>query len=154
MSLSDFNNDKKKECRRKYRLPYYLEHLQWSFIGSTLRDIFAEREMEKKKGRKAIVKLIRGKPEIELIENRHLGNYRYFVCPAGIIPVEKIPEGWGLYYYKNGKFYKKRESGYFRSNLRKENGLIVHALRRYASGDTTRMLINTYEFDPRRKIKL
>jgi len=38
----------------------------------------------------------------------------------------------------------KKESGKFRSNLRTENDLAIHALRRYASGDTTGIAVNTY----------
>jgi len=65
----------------------------------------------------------------------------------GLVPVDKVPEGWGLLYYRSGKFYEKKKSGKFRSNLRTENNLIVHAFRRYASGDNTGILVNTYGGD-------
>ena len=132
MSLSDFNADKYKDCRIKYRAPHWINHYF----------------MPEKDGysKKKLVKLEKGDVEINYIEREHLGNYRYFVCPAGIIPVEKVPEGWGLYYYKNGKFYKKKKSGYFRSNLKKENALIVHALRGYASGNVKGIMVNTYKY--------
>jgi hypothetical protein len=73
-----------------------------------------------------------------------LGNHRYFVCPDGIIPVEKLPEGFGLYYYKNGRFYLQKSSLNFRTNLNEENKLLVHAMRRFGSGDSTGILINAY----------
>jgi len=103
MSLSDFNADKYKVCRQKYTVPY------WAYqIGYNKP---TDGEIEKKKR----MELTHGKIEIDLIEKRHLGNIRYFVCPAGVIPVEKVPEGWGLYWYK------------------------------YASGDSTGILVNTYK---------
>jgi len=138
MSLSDFNADKYKDCRKKYRVPLWAKHLP---------------SLEASEGKKQKVKLEfeNGDIEIELIEKEHLGNYRYFVCPYGLIPVDKVPEGWGLYYYKNGRFFIKKKSGYFRSNLKHENAYIVHALRRYASGDSTGIMINTYDFIDRKK---
>lgn len=83
-------------------------------------------------------------PDIFLKEALHLGNYRYYVCPDGLIPVDKLPEGWGLYYYKNGKFYLKRKSAKFRSNYRKELDLVIHSFRRYANGDNTGIMVKAY----------
>ena len=28
--------------------------------------------------------------------DKQLGNYRYYLCPAGVIDVSEIPENWGL----------------------------------------------------------
>jgi hypothetical protein len=83
-------------------------------------------------------------PEVFYLQDDHLGNHRYYVCPDGLIPVEEVPEGWGLVYYKKGRFYEKKKSGKFRSNLKKEKDLLIHSCRRYASGDSTGILINTY----------
>lgn len=30
------------------------------------------------------------------------GNYRWYLCPEGVIKPEEIPEGWGLLYWNNG----------------------------------------------------
>ena len=38
------------------------------------------------------------------------GDKRYYVCYGDFIKLEDLPEGWGLYWYINGKFYLKRES--------------------------------------------
>jgi len=144
MSLSDFKADQYKDCRKKYRMPYWAQHINYTRSASHFIQQQMQEQAEKEKRPRVRFLLIRGKPEVELVENEHLGNLRYFVCPWGIIPIEKIPEGWGLYYYKGGKFFKKKESGNFRSDLRTENNLAVHALRRYASGDSKGILINTY----------
>jgi hypothetical protein len=145
MSIADFNADKHKYCRIKYRVPYWARQLFYATHGHSPTIDRLVREQSEKDGKKKVrFETIRGKPEVFLIENEHLGNERYFVCPDKLIPVEKLPDGWGLYYYKKGKFYLKRGSRKFRSNLRKENHLLIHALRRYGSGDTTGIFINAY----------
>ena len=131
VSLADFKKDQKKDARKKYRVPYWAYYLE----GNK----FLEQE-----GQKIRLKLERGEIETYLVEKEHLGNKRYYVCPWGLIPIEKIPEGWGLLYYKKGKFFLKKESAKFRSNLRTENNLAIHALRRFASGDSTGIMVNTY----------
>jgi hypothetical protein len=145
MSLSDFNADKHKECRKTWRLTW-----GWKHLTAEADRVMKAREKLKKeiklRGEENAVRLevFHGKPDLMLVEKEHLGKLRYFVCPEGIIPESRLPAGWGLYYFKNGKFHKKRESQIFRTDLFKERALLVHALRRYASGDNTGILINTY----------
>ena len=127
-SRSDFLADSKKKCRRKYK------SFSWVNIEKINDPVI----------KRAYVRIRQGRPELFLQQAPHLGNKRYFVCEPDIIRVSDLPEGWGLYWYKNGKFYRKRESTQFRADLKKENALIVHAMRRYASGDDTGILINTY----------
>jgi hypothetical protein len=79
------------------------------------------------------------------IEKPHLGSARYFVCPADLIKENELPDGWGLYWFKNGKFYKKKDSGKFRADVRTERDLAAHAFQRYASGIKTGIIINTYD---------
>lgn len=39
--------------------------------------------------------------------NKHqIGNYRYYLCPEGVIKSDELPEGWGLLYW-NGKMVSK-----------------------------------------------
>jgi hypothetical protein len=40
----------------------------------------------------------------------HFGDYRYFVCFGDFIKAQEVPEGWGLYHYKNNRFYKIKEA--------------------------------------------
>jgi hypothetical protein len=134
VSLTDFNKDQKKDARKKVVLHWKVDYLA--------RHI-AENSANKRLARQYF-RLEKEHPELFYIEPKHLGNKRYYVCPWGLIPVEKVPEGWGLYYYKHGKFFLKKESGKFRSDLRRENCLAIHALRRFASGDSTGIIINTY----------
>jgi hypothetical protein len=36
-----------------------------------------------------------------------LGNYRYYLCPKGLIKPEELPKGWGLLYFDFVKYVKK-----------------------------------------------
>jgi hypothetical protein len=125
MSRADFLADRKKECRKKYILPYGVEYAR-------------------KKNEQEYLKFHRYHPEEFLKQAPHLGNERYFVCPHGMIQTEELYEGWGLCWYKDGKFYCKKTSAKFRSDLRRENNLLTHGFRRFASGDHTGILVNTY----------
>jgi hypothetical protein len=135
-SLGDFKKDQKKAVRKKYKLGWRFDFLE--------RRFHEKPEDYEERVRRQYFRIRRENPSLFYIQDDHLGNQRYYVCPDELIPVEKLPEGWGLYYFKKGKFYLKKESGYFRSNLRTENSLAIHALRRYASGDSNGIMINTY----------
>jgi hypothetical protein len=136
VSLADFNKDQKKDVRKKYVLTWHADFI--------MKHILEKSEAYDKRVQRQYFRIRRDNPTLFYIQDNHLGNSRYYVCPDGLIPVEKLPEGWGLYYFKNGKFFLKKQSKLFRSNLRTENSLAIHALRRYASGDSTGILINTY----------
>lgn len=112
MSRSDFKADAKKDCRTKWKPKGY-----WTWRKHPELEKF---DMEYKQYR----------PEMYYIEAPHLGLYRYYVCPSGLIKKEEIPEGWGLYWYKNGRYYKKKVSKKFKRNLFQENELLCHALRK------------------------
>jgi hypothetical protein len=136
VSLADFKKDQKKKARKKYVEHYHIHLIQ--------NKVLEWEEEGNKRPAREFFKLKNEFTELFYIQNDHLGNRRYYVCPWGLIPVELVPEAWGLLYYKNGKFYQQKASGKFRSNLKTENDLVVHALRRYASGDNTGILVNTY----------
>lgn len=35
-----------------------------------------------------------------------MGDFRYYLCPEGIIKPEELPQNWGLLYYRDGKIQK------------------------------------------------
>jgi hypothetical protein len=140
MSLSDFNREKYKNCRKIYKPSYSLQ-----IVDKIISDQIGGHIIENNKQlHRKFLKLKEEFPHIFLKETLHLGNFRYYVCPADVIPVEKLPEGWGLYYFKGGRFFLQKEARAFRSNLRSENYLLIHAMRRYASGDKTGIIANSY----------
>jgi hypothetical protein len=134
VSLADFRKDMKKEARKKIKIHWHVSFWHNRHISNEMKPEI----------RRQYVRIVKEHPELIYVQVEHLGNRRYYVCPWGIIHVEMVPEGWGLIYYKKGKFYQQKGSGKFRSNLRTENNLAIHALRRYASGDSTGIMINTY----------
>jgi hypothetical protein len=140
ISMADFKKDQKKDARQKI-----VQHWSIDYMNRWVD------ERKDKRISRQWFRIKRENPELVYVQPSHLGSKRYYVCPWGLIKVEDLPEGWGLYYYKdgdlrykNGKFRLIKESAKFRSNLRKENDLAIHAFRRYASGDSTGILVNTY----------
>lgn len=70
-----------------------------------------------------------------------VGDWRFYVCPEGIINVDDIPEGWGLIYLKGRKlepvygwpgnvFWGTRKP--FKSNQKAEQDYMYSLLRRLA----------------------
>lgn len=39
-----------------------------------------------------------------------LGDFRYYLCPAGLIQIDELPPYWGLLYYENGKIRKVKSA--------------------------------------------
>ena len=119
-SYTDFKADKKKQCRKKY-----VPQRWWGYYSN--------------KGHKI------SPPDIYMIQAPHLGSFRYYVCESEVIPIEEVPEGWGLYYVKGNKFNLIKESMSWRANIYAEKDILAHAFRKYASGDTTGIIVNTYK---------
>ncbi len=121
----DFKKDSNKECRIEYKVKYFPRIHQYE---------------------KKIRKFIFGNPNLKelIIEKPHLGRFRYYVCPWGLINPDEVKNGWGLYYFKNNKFYKKKDSKTFKNNIYDEMNLIIHAFRKYSSESTPNVLINRY----------
>lgn len=124
-SRSDFLADAKKEARKKWR-----PKVSWWFTGAMSKRVEGYMKAEV--------------PELYYIQAPHLGSYRFFVCEPGIIEVKDLPEGWGLCWFKGGRMYSKAPSKRWRPNLHMERNILAHAFRRYASGDRTGILVNTY----------
>jgi len=124
VSLADFKKDPKKEARTIWKTPWY-----WSRSTSEDKLQFKLRA-----------------PELYYREAPHLGVLRYYVCPAGLIQPEDLPTGWGLYWVKNGKFFKKHSSARWRRDLHTELALAVHASRKYVNTSNIRCNVLFKEF--------
>jgi len=60
-----------------------------------------------------------------------LGSLRYYICPAGMIQVDEVNEGWGLLYCHEHKITIEKESEYFdRSTTRIEEYQVLYSLIR------------------------
>ena len=49
--------------------------------------------------------------------NHQIGNYRYYLCPDGVIKEEDLPENWGLLVYDGKKIHKVRMATKVESSL-------------------------------------
>jgi len=70
-------------------------------------------------------------------KNDALGMWRFYMAAPGIIPIDEIPDGWGLYevdgkrvIHAGGERYANSKQPPFTSNARKENTLLLSAIRR------------------------
>ena len=84
-------------------------------------------------------------PELYYVQEPHLGIYRFYVCPHRLIDPVDVPEGWGLYWVKNGRYYHKKSTVKWRRDLHTELGLAVHAFRKYANSERSNILIKRWD---------
>lgn len=70
--------------------------------------------------------------------SKGMGDFRFYLCPKGLIQPEEVPEGWGLLWATEKTIQKKknipksfgRENMPFEGNKRAENQLLTSALRK------------------------
>ena len=127
VSRSDFLADKKKECRVKYK------SLVHTWIRSS--EIPGVKKLESKHY-----------PSTRfMVEAPHIGEKRYYVCPAGMIDAKEVPQNWGLIWYKNGRFSVKKSSEKHRHNIHWEMSLLSHAFRKKTGPDECNVIVNSFE---------
>ncbi|NQY58371.1 hypothetical protein [Cognatishimia sp.] len=62
-----------------------------------------------------------------------MGDYRYYVCPEGLIKEDELPESWGLIYFYGGKLTTIVKAEKQKSNSKSEVAVLFSALRRFFS---------------------
>ena len=72
-----------------------------------------------------------------------MGNYRYYLCPEGLIKPDYLPKGWGLIYEKKGRLKQIIGSSHFETNYQAERGFLYTILSR--SQNNTASLHSTAE---------
>ena len=125
VDYKDFLKDNKKDCRVEKKIKY---SMCFRFIEDKIKDFMLKD--------KRLEELI--------IEKPHLGSYRYYVCPKGLINPEEVKNGWGLYWFDNKRFFIKKESKRFKNNIYEELKLLEHAFKKYYSGYGKNILVNGY----------
>ena len=80
------------------------------------------------------------------VEKPHLGGQRFYVVPWGLVKPEEVPEGWGLYWYResDGRFFKKKSSEKFRPNVKLERDILTHAMRRMVNLGPKGIVVRPY----------
>lgn len=63
-----------------------------------------------------------------------VGEFRYYLCPEGLINEEELPSGWGLLYcYPDGKIKPVKESSQFKDrDMINETTIMYSIIRRLA----------------------
>ena len=59
-----------------------------------------------------------------------IGNFRYYLCPDGIILPQEIPDSWGLLYEIKGKISVIKDAKEQDANNRAENAILCSIMRR------------------------
>lgn len=65
-----------------------------------------------------------------------MGEYRYYMCPEGVIKVDDLPPFWGLLYLKNGRVSVIKKAEWQASHMDNERTFLVSILRRQMDGCT------------------
>lgn len=85
---------------------------------------------------------LKDKKKLHRLTGKGMGSFRYYMCPAGLIQKEELPDNWGLLYvtekrrvtlhhcpYRKTKFSNVLTGG-FERDIKAENELMYTALRR------------------------
>jgi hypothetical protein len=72
-----------------------------------------------------------------------MGNFRYYLAPAGIIRQDELPAGWGLLELRGERVYKTVESHGFDKDYQAEISVLVSTIRRIGP-DVRGMSIKRY----------
>lgn len=152
MSHSDFLADQKKDSRISWIPPYHNYTYLRREVAQLRRDqkkkegaLYIDKRFDRVLRSLEIVNASIGPWKKSYIQVPHLGSERFYVCPDGIISIGELPSGWGLVILDaKGKLKQIAKSGPWKADVRTERDLAAHALRRYASGDTSGIIVNTY----------
>lgn len=68
--------------------------------------------------------------EAAAIADKQLGNYRYYLCPEGVITENELPTNWGLLYYDGRKIWKVKRAIYQKSSTEAELLVMTSIMRR------------------------
>lgn len=80
-----------------------------------------------------------------------IGNQRYFMAPAGVIPVNDLPSKWGLLEVTGSRIRRARDSEYFEANHRHEIGILISCLRRIGRTAPQGVSIKCYTIETRNR---
>lgn len=64
------------------------------------------------------------------IADKCLGNFRYYLCPEGVISENEIPDKWGLLVYNRGRITKVKSAKYQKSSTDAELLVMSSIMRR------------------------
>ncbi len=83
-----------------------------------------------------------------------IGQHRFLFAPAGIVPLEAIPPGWGLLELTGSKIRLVKKSEYHEANHRHEIGLLLSTLRRIGQQSPKGVSIRAYTIETRNRASI
>jgi hypothetical protein len=126
-----------------FRLNLELEMINWLFKTGLEGGGYQEQPGWSRSGVNQLLYGYSGNDEIGHTEPFPIHNSDYLRCFINAVFTRAFLAPYS-YNGSRGRFLKKKSSHIFRPNIRKELEILTHAMRRYASGDNTGILINTY----------
>jgi hypothetical protein len=78
---------------------------------------------------------------------RGLGNYRYYLCPEGLIAEDELPDGWGLLYATEKGTRWVRAADRVDANREAEARILMSLLRRVAPSKMRGVNIKVYRIE-------
>jgi hypothetical protein len=76
-----------------------------------------------------------------------MGQRRFYLAPAGVIPADELPAGWGLLEVQGRRIRQQRESDVHKANARAEIGLLLSAIRRIGQTAPQGMSVKFYTME-------
>lgn len=64
------------------------------------------------------------------IAEKCLGNFRYYLCPTGVIAINELPDKWGLLEFDGKNIIKKKSATYQKSSTDAELLVLTSIMRR------------------------
>lgn len=125
---------RRRENAEKWRTPYQLSAVELVCAGCENPDVYATNGCDS-----AVIEVKTSHSDFlndqKKLSRRDkgfaMGNYRYYLCPEGIISEDELPEGWGLLYEKDGRIHKVVPALEHRdANMRWDVMLLSSILRR------------------------
>lgn len=77
-------------------------------------------------------------------KNSGMGNFRYYISQKGIIPVNKIPDNWGLLEIIENKIYMTKDAKYVEADKKMEIVLLLSWIRRVGCDEDISMMWAKY----------
>ncbi len=93
-------------------------------------------------------KVFRREPE------RGMGLHRYYLCLAGLISADELPDRWGLLYAQGKRVHVMRQSAWQPKSAEAETGVLLSAFRRFGEQPVQGVSVKCYVIPTRNRAAL
>lgn len=76
-----------------------------------------------------------------------IGQYRYYMAPAGLIRATELPDGYGLLEVKGKRIMKTVQSRAFDGNMRDETQILMSIIRRIGGNAPATIAVKFYTYE-------